>query len=163
MLKRRTALIVLIPVLTFAAGALVAAPSESPTPKADSGDLFTKGMDAIRAKDYSAALALFAKADKASPDDPEIINMLAYSTRKTGKLEDARTLYLRALALRPKFPEAREYLGECYLELANEQLRALGGYGEAGRESRDQLAAAIKAFAEGVAAGNDAKLPERSW
>ncbi len=143
---------------------VLAAPSTKPERRPETSELYATGMEAVRRGDFGAARERFALADAAKPDDPDILNMLAYATRKTGKLEEARVLYLRALALRPEFPECREYLGECYLELAWEQVEALkkSTHAEAPK-SLGQLGEAIKALNSALESGKPASLPERGW
>jgi len=142
----------------------VAAPSTKPERRPETSELYATGMEAVRRGDFGAARERFAEADKAKPDDPDILNMLAYATRKTGKLEEARVLYLRALAIRPEFPECREYLGECYLELAWEQLEWLkkSAHPEAPK-SLGQLGESIKALGGALESGKPASLPDRGW
>jgi hypothetical protein len=64
-------------------------------------------------------------------------------------LDSALENYHLALQLRPEFPEAREYLGEAYLQAALREIQILGTYGAKGREGRRDLIAAFKkAFAQ---------------
>ena len=49
--------------------------------------------------------------------------MLAFSERKQGNLDEAFEYYAKALALRPKFPEAREYLAEAHIQAALKELK----------------------------------------
>ena len=72
-------------------------------------------------------------------NDPDILNMLAYTQRKTGELDRAIDNYKRALDLRPDFPQAREYLGEAYLQAALAQLKWLDDKGTGAERERDQL------------------------
>ena len=88
------------------------------------------------------------QASRKAPHDPDILNMLAYSQRKLGRTDEAIVNYHKALALRARFPEAREYLGEAYLQAALEQLRILKTYGADGEEGREEL---IEAFKEAAA------------
>lgn len=142
----------------------LAAPTTRTERRPEPTDHYAKGMEAVRAGDYPAALDHFTKADNAKPRDPDIINMLAYATRKNGKLDDARVLYLKALRLRPDFPECREYLGECYLELAWEQLEELKKSTHAqAPQSLGQLGESISAMAEALKSGKPVSLPERGW
>ena len=45
------------------------------------------------------------------PDYPDALNNLGYALLLTGRNEDARALYEKALALQPDFPEALNNLG----------------------------------------------------
>jgi len=147
---------------TVAISTALAAPTKKETPKESASEVFEQGKQAAADKDWPAALELFRKADKLKPRDPEIINALAFTTRKTGKLEEARELYLKALGLRPRFPEAREYLGECYLELAKEQLAMLKEYGDDAKEEYEALASAFKRMAAEVEGGS-AEPAQPEW
>jgi tetratricopeptide (TPR) repeat protein len=51
--------------------------------------------------------------------------MLGFSRRKQGKLRSAIQAYYSALDRKPNFPEAREYLGEAYLQAAKHQLETI--------------------------------------
>ena len=83
------------------------------------------------------ALALYLKAyeklEKAyakEKKNPDILNYLGYTLRKTGELEKAEIYYLKGLELKPKHKGINEYLGELYvqtdrIELAKERLEVL--------------------------------------
>lgn len=63
-------------------------------------------------------------------DDPRVLNYLGYATRKSGDAERAVGFYEKALSLEPDFTQARQYLGEAWLQLgkpekAKEQLAAI--------------------------------------
>jgi tetratricopeptide (TPR) repeat protein len=110
--------------------------------------VYQKGMDAAQAGDYAAALAHFEAADKKAKDRPEVLNMLAYSQRKLGRLDEAFANYDRALKLKPRFPEAREYLAEAHLQAALRELETIKGYGPEGEKQAAALKAALKSAAE---------------
>ena len=46
--------------------------------------------------------------------DPEVLNYTGYANRKAGRLETGIAYYQQALALKPSYVQAREYLGEAY-------------------------------------------------
>jgi tetratricopeptide (TPR) repeat protein len=102
------------------------------------------------ALNYRRALSIFKDAIAREPKDPDILNMLAYSQRKTGDYESAIGNYKKALAERPVFPEAREYLGEAYLQLALQQVKQLKSYGEQAEHELEDLTASIKNAAESL-------------
>jgi Flp pilus assembly protein TadD len=106
--------------------------------------LFKLGRAAVEANDYAHALEIFEKAHEAAPENPDVLNMLAYSQRKNGHLDQAIETYHAALKLRPDFPEAREYLGEAYVQAALREIETLKSYGEAGKEEREDLEEALK-------------------
>jgi tetratricopeptide (TPR) repeat protein len=141
-------------VLLLAGGALAAGGGVG---KDDNGKaLYEAGMKAVKAGDYREALGQFEKAVKADRKNPEYLNMVAYSQRKLGNLEDAFETYGKVLAmvlaLDPEYAPAREYLGEAHLQAALLQLEVLRGYGEKGKKEYDMLAAALAEAADQLAA-----------
>jgi len=63
-------------------------------------------------------------------DHPVVLNQLGYATRKLGQAEKAIPYYEKALKIDPGFMQARQYLGEAWLQLnkpeqARKQLAAL--------------------------------------
>lgn len=140
-----------------------APPAGDEPPPVDTAALYAQGKEALEAKQFARAEELFRKAFNAKPNDADITNMHAYALRKVGRLEDARRQYLRALKLRPDFPQCREYLGECYLEMAREQLDELRKGGAATKTYHDALAAAFQAAAQGVAGTGSGEIPVKSW
>jgi tetratricopeptide (TPR) repeat protein len=134
-----------------------APPSEkpgTPAPGGKAADLFKQGKELADAKKFTEALMVFEKAKSTQKDDPDVLNMLAFCLRKTGKLQEARETYHAALKLRPRFPEAREYLGENYLQLAMEQLTILRSYGQEGEAEAKELAEAIAQLAKDAGVKN---------
>lgn len=115
--------------------------------------LYKKGQEADKAGDNKAALKYFQQALKLDNKNPDIINMLAHSERKLGMLNEAITDYWTALKIRPHFPEAREYMGEAYIQAALKEIETLKSYGEEGKEQREDLAKAFKDAAAGLEAG----------
>ena len=85
------------------------------------------------------ALTLYLKAykklEKAYAEDkknPDILNYLGYTLRKTGDFKKAETYYLKGLELDPRHLGINEYLGELYvqtgrIELAKKRLAVLKG------------------------------------
>jgi predicted Zn-dependent protease len=67
--------------------------------------------------DYNAALARLTALEQETPNDPDILNLIGFSLRKTGHPDQALDYYNRALAQKPDHLGANEYLGELYLEL----------------------------------------------
>ena len=110
-----------------------------------SQELYQKGLVASEAKNYDQAYEYFKRAHQEDADDPDILNMLAYSQRKRGNLSEAFEYYETALKLRPRFPQAREYLGEAHIQAALEQIRILQGYGS---EADHELEDLVEAFRE---------------
>jgi predicted Zn-dependent protease len=71
----------------------------------------------VDAGDYSSALSRLTALDQETPNDPDILNLIGFSLRKTGHPDQALSYYNRALAQKPDHLGANEYLGELYLEL----------------------------------------------
>ncbi len=139
-------------VITLAAAVQAASPPQPTTPAAspDSAELYEVGRVAVQAKDFSKAVELFTQAHQLDPKNPDILNQLAYSQRHSGKLDQAIENYKLALKLKPNFAEAREYLGEAYLQAALRELATLKTYGEAATEEHEELQAALKEAAAGL-------------
>jgi tetratricopeptide (TPR) repeat protein len=79
------------------------------------GLIYDYGRTLAYAGEYSHAIDVLAMA----PDqkDPRVLNMLGYSNRKLGRMNDALAYYHAAIAENPDFSLVREYLGEAYIEL----------------------------------------------
>ncbi|HEY1406033.1 MAG TPA: tetratricopeptide repeat protein [Spirochaetota bacterium] len=116
----------------------------------EAAGLYKKGVASDRAGDYRTALAYFKDANDLDSNNPDILNMLAHSQRKLGMIDEALDNYKRALRIRPEFPEAREYLGEAYVQAALREIDILKTYGDKGAESRRDLIKALKDAANGV-------------
>lgn len=114
--------------------------SRSAKPSAE----YEEGIALVEAGDYEEARGAFEKAARRRPRDPDVLNMLAYSQRKSGQLDEAIATYKKALRIRPKFPQAREYLGEAYLQAALRELETLKGYGDEAEDERAQLVKALQ-------------------
>ena len=81
---------------------------------------------------YIKAYKKFEKAYAKDKKNPDILNYLGYTLRKTGNLEKAETFYLEGLKLDSSHLGINEYLGELYvqtgrIELAKERLQVLNG------------------------------------
>lgn len=126
--------------------------------------VYQQGVDRANEGQYEEALSLFKKALKQEPKNPEVLNMLAFSQRKTGKVDQAIENYKKALSIRPRFPEAREYLGEAYLQAALEQLKTLEQYGTEGEEQYRELKQAIAEAAGKIdSASGESQSEDDSW
>jgi tetratricopeptide (TPR) repeat protein len=120
------------------------AAAAAPTPEADA---YHQGVAATKQKNYSRAVELFQQALQADPHNPDVLNMLAFSLRKTGHLDEAFDYYRQALEIKPQFPEAREYLGEAHLQAALREIQTLKSYGTDGREDLKDLTKTFKTAA----------------
>lgn len=113
----------------FVSMSAYAADTEETPASADLTDL-DAAQRLVNARQYEEALPLLLRLDKESPNNPDVLNLIGFSLRKIGKMDDALGYYQRALALNPGHLGANEYLGELYLEMkqpakAKERLAAL--------------------------------------
>tara|TARA_X000000368_G_C22810186_1_gene614326 strand:+ start:53 stop:343 length:291 start_codon:yes stop_codon:yes gene_type:complete len=74
----------------------------------------------------------FEKAYSKDKINPDILNYLGFTLRKTGDLEKAEVYYLKGLELDAGHLGINEYLGELYvqtnrIDLAKERLAVLNG------------------------------------
>ena len=111
--------------------------------------------------DYAYALAKAGRYQEAldmlntlkDPNTAEALNYRGYATRKLGRTDEGISYYLKSVALDPKYPKVREYLGEAYMvknrpDLAREQLATIKTLcGTSCEEYRD-LSAAINGHPE---------------
>ena len=79
---------------------------------------------------YSQAFSKLEKAYKSDKKNPDILNYMGFTTRKTGNFEKAEKFYLKGLSLKPNHNGINEYLGELYVQTnridkANERLEVL--------------------------------------
>ena len=79
---------------------------------------------------YTQAFSKLEKAYKSDKKNPDILNYLGFTSRKTGDFEQAEKFYLKGLSLDPKHNGINEYLGELYvqtnkIEKAKERLAVL--------------------------------------
>ncbi|WP_435954769.1 tetratricopeptide repeat protein [Dryocola sp. BD626] len=116
--------------------------------------------DASRAN-YAYALAKAGRYQEAldmlntlqDPNTAEALNYRGYATRKLGRTDEGIGYYLKSVALDPKYPKVREYLGEAYMiknrpDLAREQLAAIKTLCGTGCEEYRDLSAAIDGHPE---------------
>ena len=69
----------------------------------------------IEQKDWRGALVELKTALRKDRRNADVHNLMGYSYRKSGQLEDAFDSYRAALRLDPKHRGAHEYIGEAYL------------------------------------------------
>ena len=79
---------------------------------------------------YSQAFTKLEKALKKDKKNPDILNYMGFTSRKTGNFEIAEKFYLQGLSINPNHNGINEYLGELYvqtnrIEKANERLEVL--------------------------------------
>lgn len=76
-------------------------------------EIFNGAYWLARDTHYHEALALLAQAK--NHDDPRLLAVTGFVTRKLGNVDGAFPFYARALEIKPDYVQAREYLGEAYL------------------------------------------------
>ncbi|QOX80566.1 tetratricopeptide repeat protein [Trichlorobacter lovleyi] len=77
---------------------------------------YQMGVSFLEERNYTAALTDLSEAEKLDPDNAELQYNLGRALTGKRRLDLAEQRYLRALALRPKYSEARNDLGVLYLE-----------------------------------------------
>ena len=87
--------------------------------------LYEQGYQLAKSGQYDWAIEVLSAVK--NHDNPDVLNMLGYSNRKAGRIELGISYYAKALAHKPDFVLAREYLGEGYvaagkIDLAKVQL-----------------------------------------
>ena len=79
---------------------------------------------------YAQAFSKLEKAYKSDKKNPDILNYMGFTSRKSGNFNEAEKFYLKGLSLDPKHNGINEYLGELYvqtnrIEKAKERLAVL--------------------------------------
>ena len=79
---------------------------------------------------YKEAFSKLEKANKKDKDNPDILNYMGFTSRKSGNFDKAEKFYLKGLSLNPNHNGINEYLGELYVqtdrvEKAKERLEVL--------------------------------------
>ena len=79
---------------------------------------------------YKEAFVKLEKANKKDKDNPDILNYMGFTSRKSGSFDEAEKFYLKGLSLNPRHNGINEYLGELYvqtnrIEKAKERLEVL--------------------------------------
>ena len=98
------------------------------------GKLEKKEKNDKAKKLYSKAFSKFEKAYSKDKNNPDILNYLGYTSRKTGNFKEAEKFYLKGLNIKPNHNGINEYLGELYVQTnridkANERLAVLKNCG----------------------------------
>ena len=94
------------------------------------GKLEKKEKQGKAAKLYTQAFKKLEKAYRTDKKNPDILNYMGFTSRKTGNFKDAENFYLKGLEIDPKHNGINEYLGELYvqtdrIEKAKERLEVL--------------------------------------
>ena len=116
---------------------------------------FQRGRAAIEARDWENAIKSLVAADKRTPNNADINNLLGFAYRSAGQLEPAIDHYQRALKIDPRHRGAHEYIGEAYLRAGNpakaeEHLATLKRVCPIVCSERDDLGRKIAAYKAGT-------------
>jgi tetratricopeptide (TPR) repeat protein len=134
------------------AGASWAAPSADEDNRALNADAdYSAGLAAIKAGQFSTALARLQQALRRFPEAADLHNELGYTHRKLGQMDKAFEHYQRALSIDPRHRGAHEYIGEAYLMVgdlagAEQHLAALRSICVLPCKELDELRQAIMAY-----------------
>ena len=124
---------------------------------ADGGDSSKSGpslkplQKLIEQQQFQQAIEKLDAALKDDPDNPDLLNLLAYSHRNLEHFDIALDYYQQALKIKPKHRGANEYLGELYLilgqlEKAEQRLAVLDKACFFGCDEFDELEQAIEKY-----------------
>ena len=107
--------------------------------------------DMIEDEKYQDAIVELQRLLKETPEDADMLNLLAYSQRKLKRFDEALINYQQALTIEPRHRRANEYLGELYLQLgqldkAQERLQVLDKACFFGCKEFDKLEKAIETY-----------------
>lgn len=102
--------------LLVLAGCAASNSSISPTSSKPASYHYQMGVSYLEERNYTAALIDLTEAEKQDPDNAELQYQLGRALTGKRRLDLAEQRFLRALALRPKYSEARNDLGVIYLE-----------------------------------------------
>jgi Tfp pilus assembly protein PilF len=78
---------------------------------------YQMGLSFLAEGNYTRALIDLTEAEKITPNDPLLMNYLGQAYFFKKRYDLAETKYLKAIAIKPTFSEARNNLGVNYLEM----------------------------------------------
>jgi tetratricopeptide (TPR) repeat protein len=78
---------------------------------------FEQAQVALKNQQYYIVIDDLQKVLQKLPNNPDALNLIGFSKRKLGHLDESLDYYKRALAQNPNHVGANEYLGELYLEM----------------------------------------------
>jgi tetratricopeptide (TPR) repeat protein len=87
----------------------------APAAAESSTSLLQKARTLIAASDFKGAIAPLKEAEKVSPGDADVQNLLGFTHRKVGMYPESLSYYNRALTIDPKHLNALEYRGELFV------------------------------------------------
>lgn len=71
----------------------------------------------LKEKKFHLAIKLLTEANKKVPNHADVMNLLGYSLRKTGRTKKAEIFYKKALEISPQHLGALEYYGHLFVEI----------------------------------------------
>lgn len=80
---------------------------------------FDQAAELVVAGKYDDALQALKEIEASSPNDADVLNLIAFSHRKLGDLDAAGTHYIKALTIDPSHLGALEYQGELFITLGD--------------------------------------------
>ena len=112
---------------------------------------YNAAVGMIKDKNYADAIIQLEAAEKSTPKDADVQNLLGFAHRKSGQLNKAAAYYSSALTLDPKHKGALEYQGELFLMLgdkasAEKNLQKLDKICWLGWSELDDLRTAIRNY-----------------
>lgn len=110
-----TLLIVVLSFCSIAAPVFAVGTEDGSTAAADVS-AYDEAKAAVDAGDYATALPMLAQLTSADPQNANAWNLLGYSHRKLGQLDEAAQAYAVALDINPDHLGALEYQGEMFVE-----------------------------------------------
>ncbi|PPR64962.1 MAG: hypothetical protein CFH10_00079 [Alphaproteobacteria bacterium MarineAlpha4_Bin2] len=127
------------------------AAGSSDEPKAKDVAEMAEARKLVKAERYQEAILVLDKVMAQQPKNADVLNLLAYSQRKSNDLQASLSNYKEALAIDPSHKDAHEYIGELYLRMgdlasAQKHLKRLDSLCLLGCEQLDELKAAIAAY-----------------
>ncbi len=87
----------------------------SNAPESSEGPTLEEGRDLALSGDYKGAIDKLQMVVDSEPNNADAWNMLGFSYRNDGQMDDAWDAYEQALAIDPGHKGAHEYIGEWYL------------------------------------------------
>ena len=90
--------------------------SDGSSTEAASEDVYAEAKAMVNSANYLAALPVLLTLTSAEAGNADAWNLLGFTHRKLGNLDDSAAAYLRVLAINPDHLGALEYQGELFLQ-----------------------------------------------
>lgn len=132
---RSGAILLMAPALFIAAALTFATPASaiflsSGNASMTGGPTLVDAENYVRSGSWNDAIAVLKTVLDAEPRNADALNLMGYSLRRSGDVQNAEAFYIKALQIQPTHRGANEYLGELYVQVgrldkARERLDAL--------------------------------------